>query len=320
MFLQVSRFEALLYLCQHVSIQVTFNGDGVNLINLRLSIIIHIFLLLFTDSSCLIANAEESFSEEDISYILEKIGSDISPKFISLLKGRKVRKLPNVLALNTTQPITLSMERYKHFLEPYALNIAKKFYKKWYSTFLLAEREFGVDSFAIASILLVETSFGRYTGTYNPISVFASIVANARHELTNPKGEHNERILKKQKWAVEELKSLSIMSIRYASIDLLQLQGSFSGAFGICQFLPSSYINFAASKSRHTPNLFSHEDAIWSVGSYLKANGYSKHWTSEESYAAIFHYNNSDVYVKTVQQVASKLYFLIHPSEKSLVK
>ncbi|MFW5663030.1 MAG: lytic transglycosylase domain-containing protein, partial [Bacteroidota bacterium] len=89
-------------------------------------------------------------------------------------------------------------------------------------------------------------------------------------------------------------------------IDIMNLEGSWAGAFGISQFLPSSYINWAVDGDDNgIIDLFTLEDAVFSVGNYLKVNG----WDDEENSRrdAVFHYNNSSAYVNAVFSLASML-------------
>ena len=214
---------------------------------------------------------------------------------------------------NITKPIKLSMEKYSHFTDPYASKLAKKFHKKWRKQLSLAQKRYKVDARVITSILLVETSFGRFTGNYQPLSVFASILVDVdtfkeKQEYRELPNSQKERVERKQAWAVRELKAISNLTKKYPSLDILKIKGSYAGAFGKCQFLPSSYLAFAVShRSRKVPNLFDEKDAILSVANYLVSNGYKHSMDSKGSYDSIYHYNNSDVYVKTVLAVAKKL-------------
>ena len=113
---------------------------------------------------------------------------------------------------------------------------------------------------------------------------------------------------KKRRWALGELKAISKITEKYPKLDILSLKGSYAGAFGDCQFLPSSFLNFAVSRNAgQVPNLFDERDAILSIGNYLKSNGYDGPIDGKQAYDAIFHYNNSKVYVETVRGVARKL-------------
>jgi membrane-bound lytic murein transglycosylase B len=91
------------------------------------------------------------------------------------------------------------------------------------------------------------------------------------------------------------------------------MKGSFAGAFGFPQFVPTSYEQWAKSPvaRKAGPNLFRVEDAIFSVASYLSSNG----WKAEDpasQKAALFHYNRSQDYGDTVLKLATRIPPLEH--------
>ncbi len=91
-------------------------------------------------------------------------------------------------------------------------------------------------------------------------------------------------------------------------IDVLRLRGSYAGAFGMPQFLPSSYLKWACSPDNVTrPDLDYEPDAIVSVANYLKGHGWKKGQTEEKSKKILWAYNHNTVYVETIMGVAEKL-------------
>lgn len=264
------------------------------------------------------ANAAYSrgFSNDEIEHLVDAIGqtNQQKQKIKKIFTNPQMTKLADTVKLNITEPLKLSHRKYAHFTEPFALKLAKKFSQKWITTFRRAGRKFRVDPEVISAILLVETSYGRFKGNYKLASVFGSIVVDADDLLKEHTAEDDqnkamiERIQRKAKWAKGELNALIDIGEKYPNIDLLTLSGSYAGAFGICQFLPSSYLKFALrAKGRGAPNLFWEPDAIYSIGNYLRGHGYKSKPGSPASREAIFAYNRSDVYVDTVLGVAKKI-------------
>ena len=91
-----------------------------------------------------------------------------------------------------------------------------------------------------------------------------------------------------------------------SSVPIFDLKGSWAGAFGICQFLPSSYLNWAVDGNDDgNINLYEMDDAIFSVANYLINHGWSEQ--PEDQKKAVFTYNNSSDYVDAVIQLAAKL-------------
>jgi len=85
------------------------------------------------------------------------------------------------------------------------------------------------------------------------------------------------------------------------------LRGSFSGAFGIPQFLPSSYVRWARShKKAKQPIISRPEDAIMSVAHYLKDHGWKKS-NREAQLAALYKYNNSHDYAAAIVDLAQRV-------------
>ena len=94
------------------------------------------------------------------------------------MKDRRLKKTKGMVDYNITKPVKLSMKKYEHFTQPYAIRLARKFHRRWAKKLKKAELLYGVDARVITAIMLVETSFGRFTGNYQPLSVFASILVD----------------------------------------------------------------------------------------------------------------------------------------------
>lgn len=184
-----------------------------------------------------------------------------------------------------------------------------------------AEYEYGVPKEIITSILYIETRHGGYLG-YNHIpSVYLStamanepeyIEINKKELRRKFKGNKSElpeldkkiekRAEKKANWALNQLVALEIVDT-LLPIPVIELEGSWAGAFGISQFLPESYVKWAVDGNNdNVVNLFEVEDAVFSVANYLKTNGWGN--TEKKKRAAVFHYNNSTAYVNAVLKLA----------------
>jgi membrane-bound lytic murein transglycosylase B len=114
-----------------------------------------------------------------------------------------------------------------------------------------------------------------------------------------------ERCKQKSEWAASELKVLSSLHEK-GKLNAFELRGSFAGAFGIPQFLPSSYEKYAVSDFRKKPNLFLISDAILSVGNFLKQNGWKADSADSQS-SALYAYNRSKDYGAVIRQIAERL-------------
>lgn len=271
------------------------------------------FLLFILLIGCEPKSFKNGFNENEINILLGDIETKSWPKNkrYEIFTHDRFKKLPNVVSANTTAPIILKHDRYAHFLQSNSIKRAYRFGKKWRTVLKKAAKKYKVDKEVILAILLVETRFGAFTGKYPVASVFASIYVDSKKLLDAAKLSEamKKRVIRKQNWAKNELQALFRMN-RHNHDKLLTLKGSYAGAFGLCQFLPSSYLSYSKKAfGKGSANLFYEPDAIYSVANYLKGNGYRKGrmLASKRNYQAIFRYNNSNVYVDTVIGVAKKI-------------
>lgn len=139
-------------------------------------------------------------------------------------------------------------------------------YWEIYDTYLhRAEAEFGVPAEVILGILGVETAFGQNTGSFRVVDALATIAFDG---------------LRRQEYFREELKEFLLLA-REIGIDPLAIKGSYAGAMGLPQFMPSSYRRHAVDFDHDgfIDLVGSPADAIGSIASYLKAYG----WTTGEA-------------------------------------
>jgi membrane-bound lytic murein transglycosylase B len=205
--------------------------------------------------------------------------------------------------------------------EPIPLKVVAKFINNNFDILDKAERIYGIPKGIIALILWVESRFGSNTGNHHIPSVFFSIAAGndllqnsnefrSHFDMASNKDSLNSDILKraksKQDFAFKELKALVEIQSRKI-LDVTNLFGSYSGAFGIPQFLPSSYLIYGADGNGdgHV-DLFNLDDAIFSVANFLKQNGFRKE-DANTYFKALFAYNKSSAYVLEILEAYKKL-------------
>ena len=115
-------------------------------------------------------------------------------------------------------------ERYKaHVLDEESLAKAKKFKKAYYPTLLRASKDYKVDMDYIVGFMGVESKFGEYTGDYNVLDALATLAF------------HPNRM---KKFFKSEFKHLFLLA-REKGYKITQLEGSFAGAMGCVQQVPS---------------------------------------------------------------------------------
>jgi membrane-bound lytic murein transglycosylase B len=153
------------------------------------------------------------------------------------------------------------------------------------------EKTYGVDKEIIIAILRVETNFNSYVGKY---PIFNSLLTLAIIE--------NRR----SAWAEGELAELLRISKNLGK-DPLSIKGSWAGAFGMAQFIPSSYAKYAVDGNGDgTIDLFDFSDATASIANYLTSHGWEKD-SPEKNWKAVYAYNHCDEYVKAIFAYAKAL-------------
>ena len=209
---------------------------------------------------------------------------------------------------------------YSRFLQNQSVNRAKQFLAQE-STFLsTVEKRFEVDKEVIVSILFIESAFGKRTGNNIVFNVFSTLSRATEPDIlatTIPLLQERypqmsaedieKRAHKKARWAYEELKHLLTIAEK-EHLDVLKIKGSWAGAFGIAQFLPSSYVHYAVDGNNdHKVRLYNRYDSIVSVANYLKENGWKQGLTEKKKRTIIRKYNNSTPYIDTVLQLSQKI-------------
>ena len=196
------------------------------------------------------------------------------------------------------------------------------FLRKYKTAFEKAETTTGVPGSVVACLLWIESRHGKSLGRFHVPSVYLSLLqANRKPVIQHLKKqaprfggkvtaqqlkEIEKRTKKKSSWALEELQALEkAYSWKWTSV--ATLRGSFSGAFGMPQFIPSSYARWArAQNGAGAPDLFSPEDSIQSVSYYLQDSGWKKN-APETHIPALMKYNNSRDYALAILSLAEKV-------------
>lgn len=213
-----------------------------------------------------------------------------------------------------------TLRQYKEFTDPKRIQIAKAQLKKHRKHFSEAEEKFSVERTVIAAILLVETHFGENTGkssVLNQLSRVAS-VGDPRNLIWNTKRlQEEDQTLKEEEVRARAryLESVFLPEVQALMkihgrrmLDIYSLKGSIAGAFGYCQFLPSSYLRFGVDGDEDGDiDLFSFADAIHSAAHYLHKHGWKDSLNEESKLKVLWHYNRSAPYGMTILKVAGLL-------------
>jgi len=242
----------------------------------------------------------------------------VDPEFLSVLfTDPRAEPVPDFMTVSLGSREV--PELYTQFLTPESILLAKKFLRENLKTLREMEREYHVDKEIAVAILLVESRFGENIGKHRVIPTLGSmalmgsndnIQANylrLREMDPDLSFEQIETLAKrKANWAYRELKCF-LQIVSRESMDPLEFRGSYAGAVGLAQFIPSSYLAFALSRKSLEHWLLSKEEAISSIGNYLKSNGWKKNLSDEKKRKILWTYNRSTPYIETILEIAKRI-------------
>jgi len=211
-------------------------------------------------------------SREDVRSFIESMTNEYGIESAEIERVlRNVRHSPVALRLTNPMPSSApsparSYARYRaKFLTPELISAGSRFWAEHAKDLARAQADYGVPAHVIAGVLGVETFFGRNTGSFRAIDTLATIAFD---------GE------RRQDYFRAELKEFILLT-RDTGVDPLSIKGSYAGAVGLPQFMPSSYRRYAVDYDDDgvIDLLGSPSDAIGSIASYMRAFG----WVPKET-------------------------------------
>ena len=286
--------------------------------NHKTQYLIFIVLLFFFS---MISTSESSEMPSPFQSLIHRLSQDgFDSEFLSnILMDGRAELIPSMMTIYLNLNSRETPELYVQFLTPESILLAKKFLRQNRKILNKMENKFGLEKEVVVAILLVESRFGENIGKYRVIPTLASMalmdsVENLQKNYqalkdTNPELSYEwfEGYAKRKAiWAYDELKCF-LNIVRDEKIDPLEVYGSYAGALGMAQFIPSSYLAYALNQKSLEDWLLSKEAAIFSIGNYLKSHGWKKNLTIEKKKQVLWYYNHSEPYVETILQLAQKI-------------
>ncbi len=209
---------------------------------------------------------------------------------------------------------------YDQFLTQSSINKALDYIGQYQKALRKAQSAYGVDAEVITAIILVESRLGTFIGKRLALNTLSTLAAldykdrrdmvwhtHVKHNAPGSRREFDTWARRKSGWAYGELKAL-IQYVEAQKVDPLSLYGSYAGALGVAQFVPSSILRFAQDGNRDGHiNLCDHEDAIESIANYLKEHGWRPGQKRHEAFRTLLCYNQSRYYAETILKVAERL-------------
>lgn len=182
----------------------------------------------------------------------------------------KARYVPQLAKLVVPPPVTAprNWQQYRsRFLETERIQAGVAFWQAHRELLDRAGATYGVPAEIIIGIIGVETYYGRHIGRYRVIDVLATLALDFPQE--HPRAAQRAAFFRAELGEFLKLR-------QQAGTDPFKARGSYAGAMGIPQFMPSSWARHAVDfdGDGRVDLVDSAADAIGSVASYFKAH----HW------------------------------------------
>jgi len=141
---------------------------------------------------------------------------------------------------------------------------ARKLYKEHQELLTKVANEYGVQPRFIVALWGLETNFGKFTGGYSVVSALSTLAYEGRREA----------FFKKQLWA-----ALTILDEGHISVE--NMKGSWAGAMGQNQFMPTSFLSYAVDGDGDgKKDIWNNQaDVFASMANYLKKEGWNNDLT-----------------------------------------
>jgi len=220
------------------------------------------------------AAGQPSFEEWLTALRAEAISRNISPRTVEQALG-SVEPLPVVVERDRTQAErVMTLDTYlKRRLTPRLVRDAKTVAKQNKTLVRKASAAYGVPGPVMVAIWGLESNFGRFTGTRPVVAALATLAYDTRRAA----------------YFREEIFS-ALRILDSGDVPVSGLVGSWAGAMGQVQFMPSSYLRWAVDfdGDRRRDIWASRPDVLASIGNYLKEHGWveGQRWGREVKIAA----------------------------------
>ncbi|MFV0575644.1 MAG: lytic transglycosylase domain-containing protein [Vibrio sp.] len=173
---------------------------------------------------------------------------------------------PHAVKADNNQPEKkLTLDEYIPRAVPaWKVKQAKALYQENYDDLKRIGEQFGVQPRFIVALWGVESNFGKFTGNYNVVSALATLAFDGRRE----------ELFRKQTMA-----ALQIIDEGHISAE--NMKGSWAGAMGQCQFMPTSFLAYAADGNGDGKKDIwkTKQDVFASTANYLKTEGWDDSYT-----------------------------------------
>ncbi|MGR5238945.1 lytic murein transglycosylase [Vibrio alfacsensis] len=209
-------------------------------------------------------------SNEGFEEYLNKLRAEARDKGISeqviSAAFANVEYKPRAVKADRNQPEKkLTLDEYIPRAVPeWKVKQARELYKEHYAELKRIGDEYGVQPRFIVALWGVESNFGKFTGNFRVIDALSTMAFEGRRE---------------EFFRKEAMAALQILDEGH--IELESFKGSWAGAMGQCQFMPSSFLRFAADGNGDGKKDIwqSEADVFASTANYLSESGWDDKFT-----------------------------------------
>jgi membrane-bound lytic murein transglycosylase B len=213
------------------------------------------------------SDTRPSFAEWLAGVRAEAISRGVREEVVDSALGTITEPEPTIIERDRAQAETVfSLEKYlARQLRPTVIRAGREMYARQQTLLDDVSRKYGVSSRTIVAIWGVESNFGKFSGVRPTISALATLAWDPRRPTL---------------FRGELLDALDILN--RGDIDVEHMRGSWAGAMGQPQFLPSSYLKWAEDfdGDGRRDIWSSRADVFASIANYLKAHG----WTTGQAW------------------------------------
>ena len=228
-----------------------------------------ILIFLFSNSKVLIASETEDFAIWLSNFQQKALELGITKQTLDL-SFKNIEPNKRVIELDKRQPeFTITLDEYLNNTTPkFRVNKGKKLYLENKDLLKKISDEYGVQPRFLLALWGIETSFGQYTGSFNVVRSLTTLSYDLR---------------RREYFTGELINALKIIDQGHTSPETMD--GSWAGAMGQCQFMPTSFINYAIDFDNDGKKDIWNTipDVLASAANYLSSSGWddSQTWGRE---------------------------------------
>ncbi|VVC76218.1 Membrane-bound lytic murein transglycosylase B [Aquicella siphonis] len=238
-----------------------------------LRLVMHNFclaLLLFLSCQATLSYADDAFvNRKDVQEFIQKMVKQHNfdkQQLVTIFSAVKLR--PQVIR-HINKPLEKEPWRLYQmlFVNEWRITHGVEFWNKYADALQQAEKVFGVPASIIVATIGIETRYGQKVGEYRVIDSLSNLAFS-----DSPRAGFFRKELEQY-----------LLLTREENLDPMKIMGSYAGAIGQPQFMPSSYRHYAVnfSGTGRTDLMNDEVDVIGSIANYYRKHG----WATNEPVA-----------------------------------